>query len=45
MGVGKGYGGGKGSMKMVQKRDKMGYKSKVSGNPFERRTCFKISLF
>ena len=35
MGVGKGCGGGKGSMKMVQKRDKMGYKSKVSWNTFE----------
>ena len=45
MGVGKGCGGGKGSMKMVQKRDKMGYKSKVSCNTFERRICFKISLF
>ena len=30
MGGGKGCGGGKGSMKMVQKREKMGYKSKVS---------------
>ena len=29
MGGGKGCGGGKGSMKMVQKREKMGYKSKV----------------
>ena len=36
MGVGKGCGGGKGSMKMVQKRDKMGYKSKVSCNTFEK---------
>ena len=37
MGVGKGCGGGKGSMKMVQKRDKMGYKSKVSCNTFEKK--------
>ena len=44
MGVGKGCGGGKGSMTMVQKRDKMGYKSKVSCNTFERRTCFRISF-
>ena len=40
MGVGKGCGGGKGSMKMVQKRDKMGYKSKVSCNTFEKKNIF-----
>ena len=46
MGVGKGCGGGKGSMKMVQKRDKMGYKSKVSCNTFEKKEyVFRYLLF
>ena len=44
MGVGKGCGGGKGSMKMVQKRDKMGYKSKVSCNTFEKKNMF-LNIF
>ena len=45
MGVGKGCGGGKGSMKMVQKRDKMGYKSKVSCNTFKKNLFLDIFYF